>query len=77
MFNLSPSRKKFFKIDFETGEETELTNVSERNNGLFMSKQPIVHYKDSIKIIDVDGYEEIRKVRDSNKELYRQKVTFV
>lgn len=30
-------------------------------------------WEDSIKIIDVDGYEEIRKVKQSGKELLRQK----
>jgi hypothetical protein len=34
----------------------------------------IVCIGDSIKIIDVDGYEEIRKVKQSGKELIRQKI---
>jgi hypothetical protein len=74
MINLSPSHKKFFKIDSETNEEIELEHVSEQNNLLFTSMKTIVCIGDSIKIIDLDGYEEIRKVKQSSKELIRQKI---
>ncbi|EHU1296434.1 hypothetical protein [Acinetobacter baumannii] len=74
MLNLSPSSKKYFKIDRETNEEIQLEQVSERNNVLYTSRVITVAAGDSIKIIDVDGFEEIRKVRDSGKELYRQKI---
>ncbi|WP_149943759.1 hypothetical protein, partial [Acinetobacter pittii] len=71
---LSPSSKKYFKIDPETNEEIQLEQVSERNNVLYTSRAITVDAGDSIKIIDVDGFEEIRKVRDSGKEMYRQKI---
>ncbi|MDN8241535.1 hypothetical protein QZK39_18425 [Acinetobacter baumannii] len=74
MLNLSPSSKKYFKIDPETNEEIQLEQVSERNNVLYTSRAITVAAGDSIKIIDVDGFEEIRKVRDSGKEMYRQKI---
>ncbi|EHU1908953.1 hypothetical protein A1E89_RS18855 [Acinetobacter baumannii] len=74
MLNLSPSSKKYFKIDPETNEEIQLEQVSERNNVLYTSRAITVDAGDSIKIIDVDGFEEIRKVRDSGKEMYRQKI---
>ncbi|MEL4698962.1 hypothetical protein, partial [Acinetobacter baumannii] len=74
VLNLSPSSKKYFKIDRETNEEIQLEQVSERNNVLYTSRVITVAAGDSIKIIDVDGFEEIRKVRDSGKELYRQKI---
>ncbi|WP_457970528.1 hypothetical protein [Acinetobacter calcoaceticus] len=74
MINLSPSSKKFFKIDSETNEEIELEHVSEQNNLLFMSMKTIVCIGDSIKIIDIDGHEEIRKVKQSSKEIFRQKI---
>ncbi|WP_180644926.1 hypothetical protein [Acinetobacter bereziniae] len=74
MINLSPSHKKFFKIDSKTNEEIELEHVSEQNNLLFTSMKTIVCIGDSIKIIDVDGYEEIRKVKQSGKEFLRQKI---
>ena len=56
MINLSPSNKKFFKIDFESKEEIELTNVSEQNNVLFTSISPLVNHTDTIKVIHQDGY---------------------
>ncbi len=65
MINLCPSNKKFFKIDFESKEEIELTNVSEQNNVLFTSISPLVNHTDTIKVIHQDGYEEIRKVKQS------------
>ncbi|MDH2580185.1 hypothetical protein [Acinetobacter baumannii] len=74
MLNLSPSSKKYFKIDPKTNEEIQLEQVSERNNVLYTSRAITVAAGDSIKIIDVDGFEEIRKVRDSGKEMYRQKI---
>lgn len=74
VLNLSPSSKKYFKIDPETNEEIQLEQVSERNNVLYTSRAITVDAGDSIKIIDVDGFEEIRKVRDSGKEMYRQKI---
>jgi hypothetical protein len=74
VLNLSPSSKKYFKIDPETNEEIQLEQVSERNNVLYTSRAITVAAGDSIKIIDVDGFEEIRKVRDSGKEMYRQKI---
>ncbi|MEX0359200.1 hypothetical protein AB3Q14_19025 [Acinetobacter baumannii] len=74
MLNLSPSSKKYFKIDPETNEEIQLEQVSQRNNVLYTSRAITVDAGDSIKIIDVDGFEEIRKVRDSGKEMYRQKI---
>lgn len=76
MINLSPSSKRFFKIDSEKNEEIELEHVSEQNNLLFTSMKTIVCIGDSIKIIDVDGYEEIRKVKQSSKEIFRQKIVF-
>lgn len=74
MINISPSTKKFFKIDSETHEEIELEYVGEQNNLLFTSMKTIVCIGDSIKIIDVNGYEEIRKVKQSSKEMFRQKI---
>jgi len=79
MFNLSPSSKKFFKIDSETNEEIELIAVSEQNNVLFASITPLVNYKDSIKIVHLDGYVEVRKVRQAVPKNFfgRQEIIFV
>jgi hypothetical protein len=77
MFNLSPSRKKFFKIDTETTNEIPLEHVSQQNNFLYMSRNIILKNGDLIKIIDLDGFEETRQVLQSSKELYRQKVTLL
>lgn len=79
MFNLSPSSKKFFKIDSETKEETELMAVSEQNNVLFAFITPLVDYKDAIKIVHPDGYEEVRKVRQAAQKKFfgRQEIILV
>ncbi|HCC93126.1 MAG TPA: hypothetical protein DEQ26_02140 [Flavobacteriaceae bacterium] len=71
MINLSPSSEKFFKIDSETNEEIELERFSKQNNLLFTTTKTIVYIGDSIKIIDIDGYEEICKVKQSSKQIFR------
>lgn len=76
MINFSLSSKKFFKINFESKDEFELTNVREENNVLFTSISPLVTHKDTIKIIHQDGYEEVRKVKQSIPHTFvgRQKI---
>lgn len=61
----------FFKIDSETNEEIELERFSKQNNLLFTTTKTIVYIGDSIKIIDIDGYEEICKVKQSSKQIFR------
>ena len=67
MINLSPCRKKFFKIDSETKEEIELEHVSEQNNLLFTSMKTLSVSVTVLRLLTLMGMKKFVKLSNRVK----------